>query len=395
MTARTGSDTGPATDRPGVGEEAFANGEASSAFAAAKARVAVDIQRISAINTVSVVGKQRTLECSPGSGTGALTCTVWAYLYVGWSGDFADGHDVIVDGLAGECSFAGTANMDWTPPPGTSRQQQATCPGRPNLWVHWSTGPFTRGVLACTGSWYNSCAPTSAQITERLPSFDWMGRIRIGHPYTVGGETTPAGTATPFTGSPAPTATGNASDDPFLTADQVLDGDVTAAVRTATINRANSDTRRFTAIPGVTLAGSQRGMGCHQLNNHDESQADIRLSCAVWTRQYLVWSGDFKDGRLEIVNLLSRWCSWKDKNAYDRVPQSVTSGLVEHPTCTESPFVYVDWALPKYKYAVYPCNGSPRNTCSEASTASISAKLQDYKWVGAVTINYQFYKDLQ
>lgn len=178
---------GPSTDRPGVGEAEFADGEAASAFAAAKARAGVDTQRISALGTVSVVGKQRTLECLPGGTSGGLSCTVWAYLYVGWSGDFADGHDVIVDGLSGDCSFAGTASMDWTPPAGTSRQQQAICPGRPNLWVHWSTGPFTRGVLACTGTWYNSCAPTSAEITGRLPTFDWMGRVRIGHVFTVGG----------------------------------------------------------------------------------------------------------------------------------------------------------------------------------------------------------------
>ncbi len=127
---------GPSTDRPGVGEAEFANGEAASAFAAAKARAGVDTQ---------------------------------------------------LDGLSGDCSFAGTASMDWTPPAGTSRQQQAICPGRPNLWVHWSTGPFTRGVLACTGTWYNSCAPTSAEITGRLPTFDWMGRVRIGHVFTVGG----------------------------------------------------------------------------------------------------------------------------------------------------------------------------------------------------------------
>lgn len=393
--ASTSTGTGPATDRPGVGEEVFANGEAASAFAAAKARATVDIQRLSELSTVSVVGKQRTLECLPGGGSGALSCTVWAYLYVGWSGDFADGHDVIVDGLAGECSFAGTAHMDWTPPAGTSRQQQATCPGRPNLWVHWSTGTFTRGVLACTGTWYNSCAPASAEITKRLPDFDWTARVRIGHGFTVGGDTTPPGGATASPGVPEATATGTSSEVPLLTADEVLDGDVMASVRTKTITQANSDTRRFTTVPGVTLVGSQRGMGCHQLNNHDENQADIRLTCAVWTRQYLAWSGDFKDGRLAIVNLLSHWCAWKDKDAYDQEPQSVTSGLVERPTCPESPFLYVDWALPKYRYAVYPCNGSPRNTCSGANTGSISAKLQDYDWVGSVTIDYQFYKDLK
>ncbi|HEX5334718.1 MAG TPA: hypothetical protein VFW55_02480, partial [Propionicimonas sp.] len=37
----------------------------------------------------------------------------------------------------------------------------------------------------------------------------------------------------------------------------------------------------------------------------------------------------------------------------------------------------------------------PAHTCSEASTASISAKLQDYDWVGSVTIDYQFHKDLK
>jgi hypothetical protein len=190
--------------------------------------------------------------------------------------------------------------------------------------------------------------------------------------------------------TPAPTTV-----DGRPTADAVLDGDVAADARQAALDRAAADTRRLTGIPGVTLAGTMRGMGCHELNNHDKNEPGLRLSCAVWTRQHLAWKGSFAEGRQKIITQLSRWCSTKNLPAKGRVPSSTTSAIVELPTCPESPFLYVDWAVPAYHYAVFDCTPSPRNTCGTANAEKIRARLAHADWVATVTIDYQFYKDMK
>jgi len=379
----------PSTDDPGIGQEAFADPAAAVALRTAEAGADADIQRLRGIRSATLVGHQRTLRCVKDPlKPGMLICTVYAYAYVAWDGGFTHGHDLIIDALSDPCSFSETNQFDWTPPDNNAREQQGGCPGRPNMWVHWSTGPFTNGVLDCEQSWYNDCQPTTGVVVNTLPDFAWMGRMRSGFPFPL------PDTATEPDPNPAPASGVTAPDGQELSADDAVFGDETAQERTAAVLRANRDTKSLTRVSGVVLAGTREALGCAEgQTNAVRNDASIRLTCHVETVQYLVWDGNFDRGRQALLKVLSRICPWKNEDNFPWKPSNAHIMSQEHADCPgESPAMWVDFAHAGNPKLVYPCFYDTYRECTP--DVDVIAKVaRRHDWAARVAIRYEFYNE--
>lgn len=378
----------PPTPTRSVGpvEALFADPHSDAARALQKATqlATADTDRLTGMDVVTISATQRILVCPEGSATPDWhQCLVRAFHYLTWNGEFRDGHDPVIARLSLTCSFAGTAHVDWTPPPGTARLQQGLCPEGPNAWVHWATNSWYRGVEACRRDWYNACGLSTAEIVDEIARHTWQGRVRLSYPLD------PAMYVEP---EPTGQATADAQGRPNEYA--ILFGSKAEAARHRAIARAEADTKALSRIAGVTLAGTQQRLDCVEgRDNAGRADSSVRLVCHVQVTQYLTWSGDFARGRSRILTASARICPWRNEpSSFDWRPTNQTR-TQQQPNCGETPTMYLDWMKPHAKELVHPCRRDARTSCSPNSDAVTSALLA-HDWVARIGIQYQFYKDL-
>ncbi len=341
---------------PGPVQALFADpsSAASQALQRATAQADADTARLAGAAGAGLSASQRILECPEGDAPDWHLCVVWAFHYLTWDGDFGSGHDGVIEQLAKTCSFEGTAMIDWTPPPGTARQQQGLCPDRPNAWVHWATNSWDRGIESCGRDWYNDCGLPTADIMDAIARHDWLGRVRLGYPLDA-----------KIYVEPEPTGQATEDADGRPTEYAVLFGTETATAREKAGARAEAAPAALDRRPGVTLAGTQRRLDCVQgRDNEGRADSGLRLVCHVQVTQYLTWSGDFARGRRAILAASARVCAWsKESSTFDWRPTNQTS-TQQQPNCAETPSMYLDWMKPHAKDLVYPCRRDARTSCT-------------------------------
>lgn len=379
-----------ATTRPPADTDPFADPDspAGRAFAAAAALAEADAHRMDTVRLASVVGSQRVLECNE-SRTGSDAwkyCIVTLVLHTAGDGDFTAGHDEIINALTDPCSFAETSHVDWTPIPGTARQQQGGCPGRPNAWVHWAPGSWSRGVLDCPATPQDACTPSSSDIIERLGEHEWQGRVRLAYPLDE--DTWADGTAgnqqLPY--SP-PRADGRPTDA------DILEGDVAAEARDEALAEAGQLAARLGRVKGVELAGVQRTLTCAEARDYGyRTNADVRVTCQVQVTAYLGWDGSFASGRRAIRDAVSGACTIPESSTFDWKPNSAQTGTQQQVECRGARSGFVNWARPGWPYLLHPCLPDVRHSC-KPSTGQIEAALAAHDWASEVSISYHFYQD--
>lgn len=377
-TTRTPADTDPFADP---------DSPAARAFEAAAALAEADAHRMDTLRLASVVGSQRVLECNE-SRTGAdawKSCILMLVLHTAGDGDFTAGHDEIIAALTDPCSFAGTSHVDWTPIPGTARQQQGSCPGRPNAWVHWAPGAWSRGVLDCPATPQDVCTPSSRDIIERLEEREWQGRVRLAYPLDE--DTWADGTAgnqqLPY--SP-PRADGRPTDA------DILEGDVAAAARDEALAEAGQLAARLGTVNGVELAGVQRTLTCAEGRDHGyRTNADVRVTCQVQVTAYLGWDGGFAAGSRAVRRAVSGACTFA-ASSFDWEPQKEQTASQQKVECRGARSGYVNWARPGWPSLLHPCLPDARHSC-KPSTEAIGTALATHDWASEVSISYHFYQD--